>query len=301
MIIDPTDRASEVGHWHFDPDDQRHAGWRARHAVFDRAHRAPLLRFVRRVADGRRLAESEQSPETVVQVALARAALRWPEIEAMDNPRAWLYKVAYNLVRKADVNRHEVRRTRAVVPGWTSGSARGPAMSALVDLPQPQRTALVLFDVEGFPAKEVAEILGCTPEKVTSLVRGGRTTLRRRVSGDATLHFRLIGRRSWIGGLAGGVVLLVLASGLGRWLVEHLREISVHPVPPISTLLAVLSYLAATVAVVLKMTASYRAGRRLRRLGDCLLRRTRPRSPDGGPPRPSGDQRRRSDRRRRRR
>jgi hypothetical protein len=36
------------------------------------------------------LPDSQQSPEAAVQVALTKAALRWPEVSAMANPRAWV-------------------------------------------------------------------------------------------------------------------------------------------------------------------------------------------------------------------
>jgi hypothetical protein len=206
VIIDPTDRVSEIGTWRFDPDDERYAGWREEYDAFDRAHRARLVRFVARVADRARLAEAEQSPETVAQVALVKAALRWPEIAAMDNPQGWVYTVAANLVRK---------------------------------------------------------VLGCSLEKVTSLLRGGRTTLRHRLSSPA-----------WAGGAIVPSVLAIVA----RELLDILRELGV-PVPPVDTsvLAKAIYLLAAVISLLAQATVGYRAGRRIWKAGKHMVRRLRSR------------------------
>ncbi len=50
---------------------------------------------------------------------------------------------------------------------------------ALNQLPERYRTALVLFDVEGYPQAEIAEILGVAPGTVRSAVFHARRRLRR--------------------------------------------------------------------------------------------------------------------------
>jgi RNA polymerase sigma factor (sigma-70 family) len=212
VIFDPTDRDSEPGDWRFDPNDANHAGWQERYTEFDRAHRADLESYVRVLARRRGLADSDQSPEAVAQVALAKAALRWPDIETMERPEAWLRRVAANLVRKADINR--LSMVRAGRPTWDDQvreqrlQGARHRMNELVDLPAPgsvedevlervdpsqlmrliaalpppQRSAMEMFYVQGYRAKEVAEALGCTPEKVASLLRSGRVVLARRLA-----------------------------------------------------------------------------------------------------------------------
>jgi DNA-directed RNA polymerase specialized sigma24 family protein len=237
VIIDPTDRPGAIGEWRFDPKDPVHAGWRDDHEAFVRTHRAGLVRFVARTAEQRWLAESEQSAENVAQVALTKAAFRWPQVREMDDPKKWVYRVAHNLVCTANRNRRVAREVTAVMPGWNSGTAAGPpvataaahqadaiaatdvagevvdrlapgpAVATVADLPHLQRVAVYLTDVEGFRAAEVAEVLGCTPEKVASLLRGGRNSTRRRLA----LAARAFGVMAVVAAGAGAVAAAIAA------------------------------------------------------------------------------------------
>jgi RNA polymerase sigma factor (sigma-70 family) len=283
VIVDPTDGDGVLGEWQFDPAAPEHAGWRDQYAAFDQTNRPGLLQFTERMG----MSETQQSPEAVVQVALTKAALRWPEVAAMDNPRAWVYTVAANLVRKAYANSKKMREERAVQPGWTSAAARGPAVAveavhrvdveardrveddvldrlepgaaiaALADLRLEQRMAVHLFDVEGFSGREVAEVLGCTPEKVTSLLRGGRSTLRR------WLTDRKQGASfGWAGPLLG----VVVAVRFERQIQEALRalHLPVHEIDPVQLGL-LLSLLPTALAQLTKVVADRIAARLARR------------------------------------
>jgi RNA polymerase sigma-70 factor (ECF subfamily) len=54
---------------------------------------------------------------------------------------------------------------------------RGRVLEALAALPPPQRAALVLVDMEGYPVQEVAEMLGCAEGTVKSRCSRGRARL----------------------------------------------------------------------------------------------------------------------------
>jgi RNA polymerase sigma-70 factor (ECF subfamily) len=155
-----------------------------------------------------RILGSLQDAEDVLQEALLSA---WRSIGSFDGGslRAWLYRIATN--RSLNHLRDQSRRPRgAVQPIWAKGRpspaedpswlepypdqwahdvSPGPEaryenresialsfISALQNLPAKQRAVRVLRDVLGFPASEVAEMLGTTRASVNNALlraRGG--------------------------------------------------------------------------------------------------------------------------------
>jgi RNA polymerase sigma-70 factor (ECF subfamily) len=86
-------------------------------------------------------------------------------------------------------------------------------IAALQVLPPRQRAVLVLRDVLGYPAREVANILGTTEESVTSALKRARVTMKREAPpvssepGDVELADRL--RRAFEAGDVDGIVALL--------------------------------------------------------------------------------------------
>jgi RNA polymerase sigma-70 factor (ECF subfamily) len=213
MIVDPTEQPGALGAWLLDPKAAGIDAWEWQFELFDTAYRPALLKFVKRVAKDRWLADSELDAEAVVNVTMFRAAARWPQL---DRPARWIYTVAANMVRQAYRNRLRRRETTAVLPGWSSTGACGPAVAvaatrtadgrrdggfdaearerveddvldliepgaataALADLPVQQRVATYLFDVERWSARQIAEVLGCAEATVPVHVRRGRGRMR---------------------------------------------------------------------------------------------------------------------------
>ena len=107
-----------------------------------------------------------------------------------DRPFApWLYQIARNVAR----NRRKAmarRRTAALPPDELEAPGPGPGVelerqeirrlveSALERLPDQQRTAFRLFDIEGYAAEEVGRLMGLTPGTVRSHVHHARRALR---------------------------------------------------------------------------------------------------------------------------
>src|SRR5262249_13619666 len=112
-------------------------------------------------------------------------------IETYDPRRpfaAWLYQIARNVARN-----HLAAAARwrtEVVPGTLESSTSPPDVTlehaeirarvnaAMADLPDQQRTAFYVCDVEGYSTEEVARIMGLSPGTVRSHVHHARKSIR---------------------------------------------------------------------------------------------------------------------------
>jgi RNA polymerase sigma-70 factor, ECF subfamily len=151
---------------------------------------AAALRYVRRPADA----------DDLVQEALTTAFRAYHQVEEGTNVRAWLYRVLHTTflsqyrrdARRPDEDPTEdVELARTTVPDGvgpraepsaesTALSASGPIeiRRALADLPEEQRVAVYLADVEGFAYREIAGIMESPVGTVMSRLHRGRAALR---------------------------------------------------------------------------------------------------------------------------
>jgi RNA polymerase sigma-70 factor (ECF subfamily) len=151
---------------------------------------AAALRYVRRPADA----------DDLVQEALTTAFRAYHQVEEGSNVRAWLYRVLHTTFlsqyrrdgrRPTEDPTEDVELARTTVPDAvgsgvapsaenTALSAFGPTeiRSALADLPEEQRVAVYLADVEGFAYREIAEIMESPVGTVMSRLHRGRAALR---------------------------------------------------------------------------------------------------------------------------
>jgi Sigma-70, region 4 len=105
------------------------------------------------------------------------------EREPPEHRRAWLYATARN--RCLDVLRTRRELPTELPPASTAGLSeeveRRSDLRELVDdigrLPEDQRAALVMSEIEELGHAEVAEVLGCPHEKVRALVYQARSSL----------------------------------------------------------------------------------------------------------------------------
>ena len=101
----------------------------------------------------------------------------------------WLYQIARNVARTH--LEMGARRTTEALSGTLASSAPGPDIvlergeirrqvaAAIGELPEQQRTAFHLVDVEGYSPAEVARIMGLSAGTVRSHVHHARRALRR--------------------------------------------------------------------------------------------------------------------------
>lgn len=121
-----------------------------------------------------------------------------------DSFRSWLTRIALNAA--TDVLRYRKRRPADPYPEWEDDSWQPPAgeeasperrtmrrqtaqvlTEALAEITADQRTAIVMFDVEGFDYQEIADITGVSLGTVKSRIHRGRLALRELLSDDMEL------------------------------------------------------------------------------------------------------------------
>jgi len=121
-----------------------------------------------------------------------------------DSFRSWLTRIALNAA--TDVLRYRKRRPADPYPEWEDDSWQPPAgeeasperramrnqtaralTEALAEITTDQRTAIVLYDVEGFDYQEIAGITGVSLGTVKSRIHRGRLALRELLGADMEL------------------------------------------------------------------------------------------------------------------
>jgi RNA polymerase sigma factor (sigma-70 family) len=118
----------------------------------------------------------------LMQDAFLKLWERWDRVEKIDDPRAYLFRVALNGFRmRARAARRAARRM--VAPTSSSDpfdevDVREDVRQMLLSLAPRQRAALVLLDMYGYGSEEAAQIMGVRPSTVRALAAQGRAVLR---------------------------------------------------------------------------------------------------------------------------
>jgi len=147
-----------------------------------------------------RLTRNVSDAEDLVQETLAKAYAAFHQFSPGTNMRAWLHKILVTtFISSYRKNKREPALTagadlgEAWQPGGDPLSPQAPSaesealdrladsevLRALRDLPEDFRTAIYLADIEGYPYREVARIMGTPIGTVMSRLHRGRDKLRR--------------------------------------------------------------------------------------------------------------------------
>lgn len=156
-------------------------------ALFD-AHHQRLFRLARR------LVRHSEDAADVVQETFLRAARAPHRVPAgASSEEAWLVRVLINVCK--DSWRHTAVRVKAVAAGHVRAAgafnpepalvAHSTVWQALDQLPPRRRAALILYELEGAPIREIARLLGVTPVTVRWHLMHARREMAR-VIGDRT-------------------------------------------------------------------------------------------------------------------
>jgi RNA polymerase sigma-70 factor, ECF subfamily len=141
--------------------------------------------------------------EDLVQETITKAYAAFHQFTPGTNLRAWLHRILANTFinsyrkkkREPAIAQSQDRddwQTGQEAFGPTARSAEAEALDrladsevlrALRDLPEDFRTAIYLADIEGYPYREVAQIMGTPIGTVMSRLHRGREKLRGKLAG----------------------------------------------------------------------------------------------------------------------
>jgi RNA polymerase sigma-70 factor, ECF subfamily len=152
-------------------------------AVLDELFDQHYARLVRSLTV---LGGDREAAADAVQEAFVQAHLRWGQVAGYEDPIGWVRRVAINRLRTG--HRGAVRRLRAIGRLEDDGASRpskGPGAdervdlaAALAQLPLRQRTAVVLFYLEGLSVAETAVAMEVTQGSVKTHLSRAREALR---------------------------------------------------------------------------------------------------------------------------
>jgi len=151
--------------------------------------RSALLRLLPRLTRfGVSLTGSRADGDEIVQAACERALAHGPQLRAIDRLDAWMYRIMRNVwVDEVRARQAGHREPAAPLTGGTGAGAAervpslGAVRRALNDLPQEQRTVLMLVCVDGLGYRQAAAVLGVPIETVMSRLARGRQELYRKL------------------------------------------------------------------------------------------------------------------------
>ncbi len=152
------------------------------------------FRFVYRVVH--RLASPEADGDDLVQEIFTIAGAKLAEFEGRSKETTWLFRIAANVV---NADRRKRRRQYLLSMRWlkpdaedelTDGPdrdlARGDAHDLvhgiLAELSEKKRTVFVLFELEGLPGHEIAEMVGCPLDTMWTRLFHARRDFRKKLA-----------------------------------------------------------------------------------------------------------------------
>lgn len=154
------------------------------------AHIPGLRRYAYALLRGDR-----EGADDLVQDSLERALACWHQRRADGDLRGWIYTILYHRFvtdrrrQRRDLGRRsltEILQTEqpSVEGGQESALAHRDLLRGFAELPEEQRSVLLLIAVEDFSYRETARVLGLPIGTVMSRLSRGREHLRQYMNGD---------------------------------------------------------------------------------------------------------------------
>ncbi len=118
----------------------------------------------------------------LMQEAFLKLWERWDRIDTIEDPRAYLFRVALNgskmWARSAKRASRRALPVGVVRDPFDDVELRDDVHRMLLTLTPRQRAALVLLDLYGYGSEDAARIMGIRPSTVRALATQGRAVLR---------------------------------------------------------------------------------------------------------------------------
>jgi RNA polymerase sigma factor (sigma-70 family) len=154
----------------------------------------PLIPALRRYA--RSFVKDKSSADDLVQDTLERAVSRWHQRRADGDGRTWVFSILHNLAisglrqaarRGEHLPLDDARESDVAVPFAQEDRLRQQdILTALSQLPEDQRSVLLLVSVEDMAYAEVARILDVPIGTVMSRLARARSRLRQIIEDEST-------------------------------------------------------------------------------------------------------------------
>jgi RNA polymerase sigma-70 factor (ECF subfamily) len=123
-----------------------------------------------------------QDAEELMQDAFLRLWERWDQIERIEDPTGYLFRVALNGFRmrrrRAAIAIRRALPVREERDVFIEAEMRADVRLLLLGLTPRQRAALLLVDLLGYPSEQAGSILGVRASTVRALATQGRRALR---------------------------------------------------------------------------------------------------------------------------
>ncbi len=132
---------------------------------------------------------NREDAEELTQEAFLKIWEKWDEIDRIDDPVAYLFRIALNGFRAR--RRRAAIALRKILPvsedrdAFVEAEMRADVRQLLLEVTPRQRAALLLVDLLGYPSEQAARILRVRPSTVRALASQGRRALRAEGERDA--------------------------------------------------------------------------------------------------------------------
>lgn len=146
-----------------------------------KCYQEPLRRFLITLCCGNR-----EEAEDIAQDTLVKAYLSSPTFEERFKFSTWLFKIAYNtFLDRRKRSGANVHFTVIGDAGWIPAASveednfkYQSLYQALEKISERERTAILLHYIGGYPVKESATIMNCSPGALKLLLMRGRNKLK---------------------------------------------------------------------------------------------------------------------------